>query len=190
MFGSGGRAGSSSPGTRKSSSRRTVSCPFYKKGTHAVSVVAPLTDLLKDKVTFVWSPVCQQAFEKIKEMLCGAPVLAAPQFDRPFSLQVDASHVGAGAALVQVDDLGVERPVSFFSKKFNSYQLNYSTIEKEALTLIWALKHFAVYVDSGVAPACGGLHGSQSLDVFQLSAVSQPKIDKMVLVAAILLVRY
>ncbi len=41
------------------------------------------------------------------------------------------------------------RPVSFFSRKFNSYQLNYSVVEKEALALIWALQHFDVYVGLG-----------------------------------------
>lgn len=33
-----------------------------------------------------------------------------------------------------------------FQKKFNSHQLNYAIIEKEALALIWALQHFEVYV--------------------------------------------
>ena len=37
-------------------------------------------------------------------------------------------------------------------KKFNSYQLNYSVIEKEALGLILALKHFDVYINSSVGP--------------------------------------
>ena len=43
---------------------------------------------------------------------------------------------------------GVEHPVSFFSKKFNSYQLNYS--EKETLAIVWALQHFEVYINSSV----------------------------------------
>lgn len=70
--------------------------------------------------------------------------------ERPFELQVDASDVGTGDVLFQYNENGVERPVSFFSKKCNSYQLNYSVIEKEALGLVWALQHFEVYVDSGV----------------------------------------
>lgn len=37
-------------------------------------------------------------------------------------------------------------------KKLNQYQLNYSVVEKEALAVIWALQHFAVYVGSGVTP--------------------------------------
>ncbi len=111
-------------------------------------MVAPLTDLLKAKAAFVWTSVCQEAFEAAKSLLVSAPVLAAPQFDRPFSLCVDSSNVGAGAVLLQAGDAGIHRPVSYFSKKFSSYQLNYSVIEKEALALIWALQNFEVYVGS------------------------------------------
>ena len=114
------------------------------------SVVAPLTDLLKAKNEFLWSTGCQMAFNRVRSLLCSAPVLAAPRLDRAFQLQVDASHVGAGAVLMQEDDRGIGRPVCFFSRKFNSYQLNYSTIEKEALALIWALQHFDVYLGTGV----------------------------------------
>ena len=64
---------------------------------------------------------------------------------------VDASHVGAGAVLLQEVE-GVDRSVCYFSNKFNSYQLNYSTIEKEALALIWALQHFEVYVGFRSSP--------------------------------------
>lgn len=71
--------------------------------------------------------------------------------EKPFSLYVDASKVGAGAVLMQTNDHGVDCPVSFFSKKFNIHQLNYSIIEKEALALIWALRHFEVYVGSGAS---------------------------------------
>lgn len=123
------------------------------------TVVFPLTELLKAKVKFDWSSDCQQAFDNVRLLLCSSPVLAAPCFDQTFMLQVDASQVGAGAVLLQSDDQGVVRPVSFFSRKFNSYQHNYSVIEKEALSLIMALQHFDVYV--GVGGAGRGLHRSQ-----------------------------
>ena len=113
------------------------------------TVVAPLTDLLKGNVKYIWSPVCQRAFENAKKVLYDAPVLAAPRMDKPFKLQVDASHVGAGGVLLQEDEFGINKPVCFFSKKFNKYQLNYSVIEKEALALIWSMQHFEVYVGSG-----------------------------------------
>lgn len=104
------------------------------------SVVAPLTDLLRDEVKFVWSSLCQSAFQHVKTLLCTAPVLAAPRLDGSFKFDVDVSQVGTGAVLMQEDDFGVERPVSFFSKKLNSCQLNYSVNEKETLALIMALR--------------------------------------------------
>ena len=115
------------------------------------SVVAPLTDLLKAKAEYIWSSTCQNAFDSVKALLCSAPVLAAPRFDQPFKLHVDASNVGVGAVLLQENAAGIDCPVSFFSRKFNKHQYNYSVIEKEALALVWALQHFDVYVGSGVS---------------------------------------
>ena len=110
------------PPTTKKELMRFLGLVGYDRGFYRnfSEVVAPLTDLLKTRVTFVWSFSCQQAFERVKSLLCEAPVLTAPRFDRPFALQVDASHVGVGAVLLQMDDLGLEKPMSFFSKKFNS----------------------------------------------------------------------
>lgn len=51
-------------------------------------------------------------------------------FEISFSLQVDASQVGAGVVLQQANEQWVAHPVSFFSRKFNSYQLNYPVVEK------------------------------------------------------------
>ena len=87
-----------------------------------------------------------------KAMLCSSPVLAAPQFDRPFKLAVDASAQGCGAVLFQQGDDDYDHPVSFYSKKFNRHQLNYSTVEKEALGLIQALKYYEVYLKSSTQP--------------------------------------
>ena len=53
---------------------------------------------------------------------------------------------------MQEDGNGVDHPVSYFSKKFNKHQKNYSTIEKECLSLILALQHFEVYLTSSPSP--------------------------------------
>ncbi len=79
------------------------------------TVVTPLTDLLSPKKTFVWSEECQVAFENAKALMCTSPVLTAPQFERAFKLEVDASAVGAGAVLIQETQDGVDHPVCFFS---------------------------------------------------------------------------
>ena len=75
-----------------------------------------------------------------------------PLTDREFKMAVDASDVGAGSVLLQEDDNGVDHPVCYFSKKFDKHQRNYSTIEKECLSLILALQHFQVYLSSANSP--------------------------------------
>lgn len=68
------------------------------------------------------------------------------------SNSVDTSDVGTGSVLMQGDDLGIDRPLSFFSKKLTSCQRNYSVIEKEALALIMTLMHFDVYISGSCTP--------------------------------------
>ena len=126
---------------------------YYRKFCNNFSVIAePLTNLLGKRVKFIWTDNCQKSYEKLKAILKSAPVLLAPSFDKEFKLAVDASDVGAGSVLLQVDDNGVDHPVCYYSKKFNKHQRNYSTVEKECLSLILALQHFEVYLASSVAP--------------------------------------
>lgn len=68
------------------------------------------------------SAECQDAFNSIKTLLCSAPVLTAPDVAHPFKLEVDASAIRAGSALLQEDCNGVDHPVCYFSRKFNRYQ--------------------------------------------------------------------
>ena len=63
---------------------------------------------------------------------------------------VDASDLGIGAVLLQSD--GVDHAVSYFSRKLNTTQRKYSTIEKETMALVLALKHFEIYATVGKNP--------------------------------------
>lgn len=78
--------------------------------------------------------------------------MKAPNFEKSFSLAIDASACGAGAVLLQEASNDILHPVSYFSKKFNRHQQVYSTIEKEALALVLAVQHFEVYLGSIAAP--------------------------------------
>lgn len=134
--------------------RRFLGMAGYYRGfcRNFADVVAPLTSLTSVSQPFVWSSECQKSFEAAKAILCSTPVLSAPDFARPFKLEVDASARGAGAVLLQEDGNGIDHPVAYFSKKFNKHQLQYSTIEQEALSLLLALQHFEVYVGSTSLP--------------------------------------
>lgn len=77
---------------------------YYRKfiGGYA-KLAAPLTDLTKkqspDRV--IWTPQCEGALEKLKEIFCQSPILMNPDFQRTFILQTDASNRGVRAVLTQ-----------------------------------------------------------------------------------------
>ena len=133
--------------------RFLVMAGYYRKFCNNFSVIAePLSNLLGKRMRFKWTSDCQNAFDKLKDILRSEPVLLAPNFNKEFKLAVDASDVVAGGVLLQEDDSGVDHPVCYFSKKFNKHQRNYSTVEKECLSLILAHQHFEVYLTSSSSP--------------------------------------
>ena len=141
------------PKTKKELMRFLGMAGYYRKFCRNFSdVVSPLTNLLSKNAKFVWNGKCVQAFLMVKTMLGSAPILSAPDFTKPFMLAVDASDVGVGSVLLQEDDFGVCHPVCYFSKKLNSHQRNYATIEKEALAVILAVQHFEVYLYAAARP--------------------------------------
>lgn len=106
------------PTTRRELRRFLGMAGYYRGFCKNFSMIAhPLTSLLSPSRTFLWSDECQHAFNSIKGLLCSAPVLAAPDCDSAFKLDVDASAVGAGAVLIQEGKDGIDHPICYFSLK-------------------------------------------------------------------------
>jgi len=119
---------------------------FVPNYAHISSI---LSDLLKKGSRFFWTKEADAAFLDLKSRLATQPVLRPPDYALPFCLSVDASDLAIGATLFQVVD-GLEHPICFYSKKLDTHQRRYSTIEKEALSLILAVRYFSVYFGTGV----------------------------------------
>ena len=66
----------------------------------------------------------------------------APNLEKPFKLFMDTSNMGIGSVLLQEDLKVMDHPVCYYSRRFNSHQCNYSTVEKEMLALVLSLQHF------------------------------------------------
>ena len=71
---------------------------------------------------------------ELKRALCSGPVLATPDFSKQFVLQTNASQVGVGAILSQIQDC-TEHPIMFISRKLLKHEHNYATVEKEGLAI-------------------------------------------------------
>jgi len=101
----------------------------------------PLTDLLKKGALFLWSTVHDAAFQALKQALTSAPVLALPDFSKPFCVETDASGTGIGAILTQDG-----YPLAFLSKSLCPCSQGLSTYEKEYLAILLALDHWRSYL--------------------------------------------
>lgn len=109
------------------------------------SIASPLVELTKKDCKFLWCTPQSEAFHILKSLLCQAPILAYPQLDQPFILQTDASDLGLGAVLTQVDSNGSERVISYASHSLSDRERAYSTTEKEALAVVFGTDHFRPY---------------------------------------------
>ena len=69
---------------------------FVKNFAH---IARPLHQLTQRTASFAWTHPCQEAFNELCKRLCSAPILAYPDFSRPFILDTDASDGGIGAVL-------------------------------------------------------------------------------------------
>lgn len=122
---------------------------YYRRFMPAFAKVsAPLRALTKKNATFLWTTECETAFVELKHLLTTAPVLAYPRFgpDRSFVLETDASGVGLGAVLSQVQDDGVIHPIAYASRSLDKHERNYGISELETLGLVWAVRYFRPYL--------------------------------------------
>jgi hypothetical protein len=116
---------------------------YFRKFIKDFSRVAtPLTNLTKKDTPYRWTDACQQAFERIQHALTHAPVLALPDFNKPFEVTCDASVEGIGAVLTQDG-----RPLAFESRKLSPPERNYTTGEQELLAVVHALKLWRCYLE-------------------------------------------
>jgi RNase H-like domain found in reverse transcriptase/Reverse transcriptase (RNA-dependent DNA polymerase)/Integrase zinc binding domain/Chromo (CHRromatin Organisation MOdifier) domain/Aspartyl protease len=142
-------------------------CNYFRRFIRSYSEVArPLTALTSKNAWHPLTSVELSAFQQLKDTLVSPPVLAIPQFDKPFDVFTDASDNACGAILIQEN-----RPVAFFSKKFTPAERNYPTHDRECLGIVAAYREWRCYLE-GVPSTCHTDHAPLT----QLQ--SQPQISR------------
>eukprot|EP00731_Ephydatia_muelleri_P015883 Em0009g307a len=110
------------------------------------SLLSPLNDLLKEDHQWQWCPRCNQAFVAAKEALSRAPVLVHYDPSLPVRVAGDASASGIGAVISHMFPDGSEHPIAYASRTLSKAECNYAQLEKEALSLIFGIKRFHIFL--------------------------------------------
>ena len=89
----------------------------------------------------------EKSLLELKHRLTQQPVLYAPDFNREFIIQTDASNIGIGVVMAQKKGDGMH-PILYFSRKFTDSKRKFCTTEKECAAIIFAIKKLRYYLDT------------------------------------------
>jgi hypothetical protein len=119
---------------------------YIKFISNAANILKPLYMLLRDGRKWNWTPQCDQALNKIKQILISKLVSTHYDHNRPIKLVVDASSYALGAVLSHINPDRTEKPITFASRVLSESECKCPQIEKEALTIIYSVTKFYDYL--------------------------------------------
>ena len=118
-------------------------CNFYRPFIRGFAHIArPLNELTKKDTEWNWTTRQEEAFNKLKERVTSEPVLAHPELDKQFEVEVDASGFALGAVLLQKKTDGKKHPIVYYSSTLNAAERNYDIYELEYLAIHRAMMHW------------------------------------------------
>jgi hypothetical protein len=117
---------------------------FHDHIRNFATLLQPLRALITPYVrthNIQWTDEAIESFNTIKDEINNCPTLYFIDSDSPIYLHTDASDYGIGAYLFQLIDNN-EKPVMFMSKSLSTSEMKWSTIDKEAYAIVYALYKF------------------------------------------------
>lgn len=119
---------------------------YYRRFVKKFAEIAkPLYRLTERGRQFSWTNECETAFAMLKSRLTSTPILAFPDFTKPFILDTDASQEGIGAVLSQECD-GKEAVIAYASRTLSKPERRYCVTRKELLAVVTFIHHFRPYL--------------------------------------------
>jgi len=119
---------------------------YYRQFVKDFAKIAqPLNNLTRKEEKWKWGDEQQGAFKQLKQVFTSRPLLVAPDIDKDFRVEADASNFAMGGVLSVKCEDGKWRPVAYISKLLNKTERNYEIHDKEMLAIIHCLeawRHF------------------------------------------------
>ena len=100
----------------------------------------PFYDLLHENTPWKWTDDHERLFQTLKNSLTADTELTIPNTKHPFFITVDASLIGLGAVLFQLNDHNQMKVISYNSRILNPQEQKLSTLERELLGIVHALQ--------------------------------------------------
>ena len=110
-------------------------CPNFSE------ITTPLRQLLARDHEFLWDVRHSEAFDRLKELLTTPPVLGYYAPKQSVVIQADSSSHALGAVCLQNG-----RVIEYASRTLTDTEQRYAQIEKEMLSIVFALERFHTYV--------------------------------------------
>jgi ribonuclease HI len=108
-------------------------------------VTSTFAPLLKKGAPFHWSTECQEAFEKVQDIMTKLPTVCAPISGKSLRLYLASNSQAIGALIAQENDNWDEQPIYYVSRTLKDAESRYSGAERSCLALIYAsqrLRHY------------------------------------------------
>ena len=105
-----------------------------------------LYKLTEKNAIWEWKNECDNSFQVLKECLSESPILSMYDPNIPLKVDCDDSKYGLGAVLSHKYPDGTEKPIGYASRTLNKNEINYSQVDKEGASIIFALKKFNQYL--------------------------------------------
>ena len=96
--------------------------------------------LLHENTPRNWTGDHERLFQTLKNSLTSDTELTIPNTKHPFFITVDASLIGLGAVLFQLNEQNQMKVISYNSRKLNPQEQKLSTLERKLLGIVHALQ--------------------------------------------------
>ena len=142
---------------------------------HMSDLTSNLRNLLKKDSLFQWTQIHEAEFQMLKKAISKDVNLQNFNPKKQVVLQVDASQVGLGAALLQDSKV-----IAYASKSLTHAETRYANIEHEMLTVVFGCLKFHHYL-YGISFVCNSDH--QPLETIHLKHLSDapPRLQRLLL---------